>query len=300
MLETLRCLGSLGTKAVEITGGGEPLTYRYFGIMIEEIVRQGMEVALVSNGTLLDEFKAGILGDANFTWARISIDAGTSEQYSDIHQVSAAHFTRAWKAVEYLACRKRREEAVVGVGYVVDRQNWMGIYQGCLLAKEHGADNIRVSLAFTPERRERLSMDIVKAVCDSVSLAKAQLEDSSFRISDLSAERWDNLAKDHQGYPFCYWKEIGCIIGADSQIYSCCSLAYNPRGLVESIVDRDFREVWFDKEVVYRRQRHQPRLDCPVWCLYEQRNLQAIRFIIDPELEEVERTKATPPHINFV
>ncbi|MBC7836892.1 radical SAM protein [Acetobacteraceae bacterium] len=128
MLETVHCLKEIGVKAIQISGGGEPVAYPFFDEMVSAITAAGMEFGLVTNGTLINHVKAELIGSLGFVWARVSIDAGNQGDYKRVRNVSAGHWSRAWKSVSLLARERVRAghhpEASVGVGYVVDRDNW--------------------------------------------------------------------------------------------------------------------------------------------------------------------------------
>jgi outer membrane protein assembly factor BamB len=58
---------------------------------------------------------------------------------------------------------------------------------------------------------------------------------------------------------------------ADSNVYACCSWAYNEMGLVGSIKEQTFEQMWFGDGQRWRAS-HDPRRDCRIHCLYETRN----------------------------
>src|SRR6185295_5679830 len=160
------------------------------------------------------------------------------------------------------------------VGYVVDRDNWQHVYTGILRARDHGADNVRVAMSFTPERTARWQ-DHVTDVREQVRAAITDFQSATFAIHDLTGERAHNVALGRQEYPFCAWKEVGCVVGADQQVYACCSWAYNAMGKMFSIREQSFRAGWFGEGTQWR-DRHDPRTDCRIHCLYEGRNVEAL------------------------
>lgn len=302
-METIQCLGEIGTKCVELTGGGEPMAYPHLTALIEAIAAAKMDLALVTNGTLVTPAKAAHLGRVPFVWVRVSIDAGTPEDYARIRNVPKEHWARAWEAVALLSAQKRKPyahpESRVGVGYVLDRDNWRGVYEACRLAKGYGADNIRISSSFTPDGLSRFDGECFTSVPEQVARAKADFEDGTFQINDLSTERWHNVVVGKQEYPLCAWKEIGCVIGADANVYACCSYAYARAGLMGTIHDKTFAEMWFGEGAEWRAA-HDPRRDCPIHCLYEKRNVEALRLMGDRQYATSVAAEPPPPHRNFV
>jgi sulfatase maturation enzyme AslB (radical SAM superfamily) len=301
--ELIECCRQMGVKSIELTGGGEPTSYPYFDEVVRRIGESGMDLALVTNGTLLTTNRAILLGDARFIWARVSIDAGTMADYVATRYVAESHWQKAWRGVELLANQAMRgdahPEATVGVGFVIDRTNWRHVYEACRLAKEHGAHNIRISASFTPDRLSRFDVECRESVPEQLARAKADFDAETFHVYDLAAERFDNLVAGKQTYPYCYWKEVGCVVGADMNIYACCSWSYNEAGLMGTMADKTFAESWYG-EAWHWRQKHDPRRDCRIHCLYQQRNLEALRLMGDPNYAEQTLREERPAHVNFV
>lgn len=61
-----------GLRAVILTGGGEPTLYKQFNELGEWILDQGLELALITNGTQFQRVSDRVL--ANLTWVRISMN----------------------------------------------------------------------------------------------------------------------------------------------------------------------------------------------------------------------------------
>jgi wyosine [tRNA(Phe)-imidazoG37] synthetase (radical SAM superfamily) len=303
MVESIACFQRMGVKCVEVTGGGEPTVYAHFDELVEEIDRAGLEFALVTNGTRITGERAARMGRLPFVWVRVSIDAGTPEEYVRTRNVPASHWDRAWEAVALFAAESRKPhahpESTVGVGFVIDRDNWRGVYEACRLAKHHGAHNIRISSSFTPDGIGRFAAECFQSVPEQVARAKAELEDATFRIADLSAERWQNIIVGRQTYPLCAFKEVGCVVGPDANVWACCSLAFDPRGLMFSMQQQTFEDGWYGDGWAWRKA-HDPRTGCPVQCLYWARNLDAMQLMGDPGYAARVADGDPPPHRNFI
>lgn len=67
-----------GVEAVCIAGGGEPLLHPKVGDFIRACVDQGIEVGVVTNGTLIDRHVEEL---AMCTWVGVSVDAGSQEVF---------------------------------------------------------------------------------------------------------------------------------------------------------------------------------------------------------------------------
>lgn len=73
MMEIISDLETMGVKAVTFSGGGEPLCYPYIEEAMERILAAGIDLSIITNGSMLKGKKAELLAKAK--WVRISIDS---------------------------------------------------------------------------------------------------------------------------------------------------------------------------------------------------------------------------------
>lgn len=292
MRECIASWAGMGVRAIELTGGGEPLIYPHVDELLRLMAATGMELGLVTNGTALTDERAELLAAVpGWRWARVSIDAGSEADYCRTRRVPASHWVLAWRAVERLAVHRFTSwsQVRVGVGFVVDNTNATGVYEAARLAREAGADNIRIALTFSPRGLRLFEPGVIdEARAQAVAAARdfggtspAGAEDGKsprFRVHDLINERAANLVSMVQDYDYCGMKEFRCVVSGDENVYTCCSLAFNPKGLLGSIRERSFRALWEDSAGF--RRGHNARMICTNECLYETRN-KAINEMIE-------------------
>lgn len=86
-------LKSRGLKAVILTGGGEPTIYRHFNELVQWINREGLKVALITNGTQAGRVEAETWGC--FSWVRVSLNVfpGWEEKIRIPHHLLAPDCT---------------------------------------------------------------------------------------------------------------------------------------------------------------------------------------------------------------
>lgn len=277
MLSILQDLKDLDIKAIEISGGGSPLSYPYFKEMVSKINYYGFDYSLISNGTLLTNELAKQIAP-KMSWARISIDAGNAKTYSKIRNIPESSFNRALDAVKLLKKYAENPEFRIGVGFLVTNDNYLEIYDLCKIAKNIGADNVRIGLAFLPNG---LNNNVVGSATAQINVSK-KLEDDSFKIYDLLDERIVNTNTTKRPYSFCPIKEISCVIGANCKIYTCCSLLYTKRGEIGNIIDKSFKEFWLSKSKQNIFKSFDVKKRCNISCMYDQRNIY-INSIINKE-----------------
>jgi len=131
---------------------------------------------------------------------------------------------------------------VVGVGFVVTPQNWQEIAAAAELARDAGADNIRISAMFSPEGAAvfRPFYDAAQRQCRA---AKA-LETDRFRVFDRFGARVEDLELAAPNYNSCRYQHYTTYLGADLNVYRCCVYSYNRRGLIGSVANQSFRDLW--------------------------------------------------------
>lgn len=284
-------LCAMGTRAVEITGGGEPLIWQHIEEWLDAQARTSLQLALVTNGVAMTTGLADLIAACDWRWARVSIDAGTPEAYRAIRRTPSAHWGRAWNAVRLLAERRdqaERRDIAVGVGFVVCDATAHTIEAAVECAVSAGADNIRFSAPVG------LGDGGAGLSPNHLCVAQAQLATArerwgaSIRIIDLVSER--ATLSPVQGYVRCITQQVLCVIGGDGGIYPCCSQAFTKRGLRGSLWDGRLRDLWPAIREV--QAKHDARVECREPCMYEQRNKAMLDVIANPA--------ETPAHLDYI
>ena len=81
-IEILDDCAELGVKALQYTGGGEPTVHPKHKELFQYTLDKGMDLALVTNGTIMRPGVPEILAQGK--WVRFSIDAGKAKTYSEV------------------------------------------------------------------------------------------------------------------------------------------------------------------------------------------------------------------------
>lgn len=277
ILRTLDEVKELGVKAIEWTGGGSVETHPDYKKILKYSQELGFENALVTNGTLLDDEALDIIKD--FEWVRFSIDAVTPKTYKKIKGKDLFD-----KAIENL--RKlieiKKSTNVIGYSFIVCPDNYQEIYHSTLLAKQLGCDNIRFSIALTPDG-EKPFLPIWDECVKQINLAKS-LEDKNFkvfpfpdRIKDISGERTT---------PHCYFHHF-CAVIAPTGMYPCCRLKDYKEFNLGNLKEKSFKEIWFGEK---RKKFIKSIKDgCNYPCWMTEKNA-FIHYLL----------KDNPQHVNFI
>jgi MoaA/NifB/PqqE/SkfB family radical SAM enzyme len=81
-----------------------------------------------------------LLGDA--AWIRISMDSSSPVIYSFLRNVPQKIFNQVCANIKTLV--KYRRSCILGVGFVVEKENYKEIYEAAKLYKDLGVNNFRI------------------------------------------------------------------------------------------------------------------------------------------------------------
>ena len=245
--EILEDCAKMGVKAIEITGGGEPTVHPQHAEIFQMVRNLWMDLGVVTNGVSMDPqaLTPLVTPGGGETWIRVSIDAGTQETYTRVRGCPATHWDRAWRTVRTLSEAKAktlRSPLVVGVSFVVTEDNWREVVRATELAHEAGADNIRIGGLFQNARTKYYDpfRDPAIALCKEAS----NLSTTNFAVVNLFGDHYQNLIQGPPDYHTCGYQRLSTYIGGDLGLYRCCVQSYNHRGLIGSLKDQRFSEVW--------------------------------------------------------
>lgn len=187
--DILSRFSTLGTKAVTITGGGDPLAHPDINQIIELCNSLKIDVGLVTNAVLLDRLKF----NSPLKWCRISV----SSEYS----ISD-------RTIDII---KNNQHVDWAFSYVLVNGKFNNISEVVSLAN---------SLRFT---HVRIVDDILDTLPSSMNLVKQKIKDDNIDDSLVIYQGRKNYSS---GSPKCFSSLIKPNIGPDGNIYPCCGLQY--------------------------------------------------------------------------
>lgn len=285
-VEIIKSMAESGVKAIQFTGGGEPLVHKGIESMLDAAILEGLDLAMVTNGMKLEGRSAEMLAKHG-SWVRVSVDAGTPETYSSIRRTPLKIYDRVIENLTKFAAMKE-QDCILGVGFVVTKENYKEVYACGELMKSIGVDNFRISAAFTSEGSSYFDSfrDAAHELCVAT---KRELEDEGFTVFNLFDDRDGDLTIETQDYDFCPIKSLVVYVGADLGLYTCCVQAYNKNGLIGSLKGQTFLELWNSESRKEYYRKHNPRHSCKIPCMFSRKN-DVINYMIKPN----------PKHTNFL
>lgn len=185
----------LGTRAVTITGGGEPLLYSSLSAIIDRFAAAEIEIGLVTNGTLLHTLSKKAIFE--LTWCRIS--------HSDDRP-----FTEEYKA-KLAKVFEGNPQVDWAFSYVVSgRPEYKNIAAVVRFANKYNLTHVR------------LVADIFNPFSVPMSSVKRTLQSQGIDDSRVIYQG-RNIYFDGGPCYICYLKPV---VSAEGKIYACCGAQY--------------------------------------------------------------------------
>lgn len=269
MEEILEDFQEMGVKAVTYSGGGEPLIYPYIIPAMERTLERNIDLSIITNGQMLNGKAAEVLGNAK--WVRVSIDYCDEQTFEKSRRRPGRMFRQVVDNVEGFS-KMRQKNCSLGVNYVIHAENFSRVYESARFLRDIGVDNVKFSPMWKPGFEE-YHAPFRQDVIDQLSRARADFSDESFLIVDTYGSYFETGGKSERKYTQCLFMQVVPVIGADSNVYFCHNKAYENTGLLGSIRDRRFKELWFSDESATKFREFNPQIWCKHECANDDKNL---------------------------
>jgi len=290
-LRSIREFAELGTKAMLFAGEGEPLLHKDIGKMVETASGCGIDTGIYTNGSLLKGQTAETLLK-NLTFIRISLNAGTRENYEQVH--GKDDFETVTENIRNAAEIKRKNGYKVDIGLqiVVIPENLHTILDLAKLGGELGADYLAIKPFVQHGSQQGYHFP------ENFSLEK--LEDMLNSAESFSTDNYKVIARKEafrkyhdRNYDRCLSLPVFSVILSDGNVYSCGPFLGDYRFRYGNIYENSVREI-MDGERRKEILKHAAcTLDCKTECMPNCR-LDAI----NRSLWELKHP--TVKHVNFI
>ena len=243
---TIAEMSACGVKSVMFAGEGEPMLHKDINDIVQFAYTK-LDVGFTTNGTRMDEeFRIKSLPCCTFI--KVSMNGGTPEVYSQIHQTKPEHFEIVWKNITAAIERKRslNLKTAIGVQCVLLPDNADSIHSLAKRCWEEGVDYLVLKPyshkegSLTTKYREIKYLDLY----DEVILDAQQFVSSTFEIvaRRKTMEAWD--AND-RGYHTCHATPyLWAYLMSTGDLYACSAHLLDSRFNLGNINRNSFSEIW--------------------------------------------------------
>jgi len=130
-----------GVKSACVSGGGEPMTNPGFTHFLRRLHKNNIKIGVISNGSLMNEEQASAIVDT-CSWCGFSIDAGTKETFSKVHNVKPEIFDQVIGNLKKLVKLKKERNSNIQITFkfLLHPLNANEIYTASINAKFIGCD----------------------------------------------------------------------------------------------------------------------------------------------------------------
>lgn len=301
LMEIAKELYEIGTKAVILIGGGEPLAHPAVGEFMTYLGEHDIHIGITTNGTLIGKYH-DIISKYSF-WTRISMDAATPETFQKLRPAKNGGnlFNSIIQQMRDLAQTKKGK---LGFSYLVRTEadgfgiesNIHEIYDAAKLARDIGCDYFEVKPSYAyaegidhalvkhpKERMEEARREIARLdelVTDTFKITKAiNLEDSLNCVQTAQTKT----------YTTCPVAELRTLI-TPSGTYVCPYWRGKERFKLGDAHTTSIEDIWNGERRQEIMTKTDPSVVCSFHCLRHASNLEVLK-IIQSDIETIEKVK---------
>lgn len=288
-LSAIRSMAKAGIRSILLAGDGEPLINKATPEAIILGGESGIDMALNSNGALLDE-KTSERILKHLTWIRFSVMSSDPKIYSYIHGVKN-DLPIVVKNIKKCVEIKKRDnlKSTIGIQQVLLNENAETVYDTAKLARDAGVDYY-VLKPFSKHPMNDFKADTDLHLKHSDILKKAEtLSSDNFKV----IIRWNTFSDEgDREYDRCLGLPFIAQIGADGGFYSCCPFFGDNRFLYGNLYEKSFEEILASEKRAQIIRRISNDLDVHKECMSYCRHHQINKFLW--------MLKHPPAHVNFI
>ncbi len=243
-----QCLGELaelGLKSVMFAGEGEPLLHKDIAQISQITHRRGLDVALTTNGVLLDKNHSNKLLPV-CSWIKVSCNAGSSETYNLLHRGRSDDFNKVFGNLDAAVQIRQSNNypCTLGVQMLLLPENR---HEALTLAKkcrDIGLDYLIIKpYSQHPQSRTRT---YEKIRYNEFDIAREELESfasESFSIifREQSMTTWDSGKRN---YDRCLALPFWSYLDSRGNIYGCSMHLNDDRFCYGNIYNNSIAEIW--------------------------------------------------------
>ena len=280
----------LGVKSIMFAGEGEPFLHKDLPEIIVHAKTSGIDVAMTTNGTLMRPGVTDIILDY-VEWIKISINAGTAQTYSKIHNTQKSDFARVLSNMEY-AVKKRtvnNSKCTLGMQILLLEENSHEVEALAKLSRDMGMDYLVVK-PYTRHHLNDHDLKIEYHKFNELESRLAQYNTSTFNVifRTRAMGKWDKKGRKALN---CYALPFWSYIDSGGSVWGCSAHLLEDRFNYGSIYKNTFKEIWEGEKRDFSLKWVASSLDI---------NLCKMNCRMDEVNHYLAQLKDLPEHVNFI
>lgn len=297
-LETVRTLEFIdelaenGLRSILFAGEGEPLLHPDLHLFVKRAKESGIDVGMFTNGQLLTPLQAETLLQ-HLTFIRFSFNAGTRENYAQIHSVRPDVFDKVVSHIRSAAEFKQKNKLQMDIGaqFVLLPENLSSVINAATTLRDVGADYLAIKPFVQQNELQGYHM--------SEQLLENILRDTLTELENLSTDTFTVLARKNafeqygkRSYFHCYGTSFISVLNSAGVLSSCLPYWEKEDFSFGSIYEKSFKDIWkgdIRKAIVEKLEQNLDVHSCPPNCRPNAINV----FLHDIKHPDVK-------HINFI
>jgi MoaA/NifB/PqqE/SkfB family radical SAM enzyme len=223
-IDIIHSFAKLGGRAMELCGGGEPLTSMCAQTAIETAHNHDLSIGILTNGWYLDKINVKLCD-----YIRITYDAGSPEMYNKIKKVPGVVYEKVLESVRELI---EKSNADVSYKYTIaNKPDFKDIKKAYLRAYKDGYDSFQL----------RLARNVKNAFEGTVS----------------GVEAWISNFNPHPALPFifthspklsvpCICSQLQVVVDYNLDVWTCCYYRHRMEThKLGSLRKKSFEDIWY-------------------------------------------------------
>ena len=285
-------ISQLGIKSIMFAGEGEPLLHKKISELILSTKKSGIDVALTTNGVLLNESLSEII-IPHIEWIKVSINAGTKKTYAIIHKTKESDFDKVLNNIKNAVKIKQKKNysCVIGMQMVLLPENQEEAILLAQQAKDLNVDYLVIKpyshhLSSKTNKYENLSYKSLYHLSEELGAMNTNDFKVVFRLNTM--KKWDDKERT---YKQCLALPFWAYIDAGGNVWGCSAYLQNEKFRYGNINDDSFKTIWDSDKRFNSLQWVERELDiehCRTNCRMDNVN----KYLWD--------LKHPPQHVNFI
>lgn len=238
-------LKTLGTKAIYLSGGGEPTTLSKWNYYAQSMLDSGFELALITNSVAIKPGHYELL--RRFNYIAVSVYSTKEEQYKAI--VGSNHFEGQFSLPKKL--KTPVSHLIVGARCVINSINYQEIFNTYQKAMQEGFDYIIFIPAVDYEKRSiDLTQEQKDCVLEQIEKGLGQIDPATTNLINVK-----NNGIGHYGSSYLPKLEKSFLCNAilmrsnafinyDGEVYLCQPLIGDTTYSLGNLNKQRFSEIW--------------------------------------------------------